>query len=265
MRTLDTIGAGSDINWRSRLNHKWRVFATGLSFATFGLGGIVLSTTFIPLLYLCIWNAAQRKRVAREIVRVAFRLFTRWMGVLGVINYDFNTDELKQVSGRIIIANHPTLIDVVALIGLTPRPDCVVKADLFRNPFMRVIICSTGYISNSDPALLIRDCKESLAQGNNLIIFPEGTRTKENQQIKFQRGAANIALRTRTPFIALQINCYPSTLRKGEPWYNSPPQKPTLSIRYIKQIQLDKYFDMACVSQASRQLTRDLETFYQQV
>ena len=265
MRTLDTVGAGNDINWRSRLNQKWRVFATGLSFATFGLGGIVLSTTFIPLLHICIWNSTVRNRIAREIVRVSFRLFTRWMSFLGVIDYDFNADQLKNVSGRVIIANHPTLIDVVALIGLTPKPDCVVKAELFRNPFMRLIIQSTGYISNCDPELLIQDCKKSLAQGNNLIIFPEGTRTKDNQPVKFQRGAANIALRTKTSFVALKINCYPRTLRKGEPWYNSPPQKPTLSIKYLREIHLDDYYANHCISQSSRQLTRDLEDYFQKV
>lgn len=265
MRMQDTVGLGSRINWKARLNHKWRVVATGVSFVTFGLGGVLLSTTFIPLLYLLIWSTPQRKRVAREIVRCSFKAFTWWMKFLQVINYDFAADELKNARGKIIIANHPTLIDVVAIISLTRSPDCVVKAELFSNPFVRVVIRSTGYISNCDSELLIRDCQESLAQGNNLIIFPEGTRTKQDQPIKFQRGAANIALRTKTAFLALKIDCQPSTLRKGEAWFKSPPHKPTLSIRYLKDIDIDNYLNLPCVSQAARQLTRDLEDFYQQV
>lgn len=191
--------------------------------------------------------------------------FLWWMKFLGVVDYDFHADELRRARGKIIIANHPTLIDVVALIALTKWADCVVKAELFRNPFIRAIIRSTGYISNSDPNLLIADCESSLAQGNNLIIFPEGTRTGADQVIKFQRGAANIALRTGASFLALAIECKPRTLRKGEPWFCSPSCKPTLSIRFVREIPLSGYLPSVCPTHDARQLTRDLEVFYQQM
>ena len=97
-----------------------------------------------------------------------------------------------------MLANHPSLIDVVVLISIIPNADCVVKAHLFKNPFLRGVVKNTGYISNADPEGLLVDCKKSLAAGNNLIIFPEGTRTKVGQAVKFQRGAANIALRCLT-------------------------------------------------------------------
>lgn len=265
MRLTDTIYTGTTPKLRDHILHKWRVFATGLSFLTFGLGGIVLSTTFIPLLYLLIWKEQPRKRIAREIVRLSFRGFTWWMQFLGVVEYKFDARELKQARGHIIIANHPTLIDVVAMISLTRNPDCIVKAELFRNPFMRVIIRSTGYINNANPDLLIKDCQNSLEQGNNLIIFPEGTRTQLNTQIRFQRGAANIAIRTGAPILACKITCVPSVLRKHEPWYSSPIYKPQLAIRYMHSLEVDKYRSLTSASQASRQLTRDLETIYRQV
>ncbi|WP_194756906.1 lysophospholipid acyltransferase family protein [Aliidiomarina indica] len=265
MQVQDITGVGSARSYAQRVNRAWRVCATGLSFFTFGLGGVVLSVTLIPLLYLCIWKSSLRKKVARESVRLAFQCFTWWMHFLRVIDYDFDALPLKTARGKMVIANHPTLIDVVALISMTRSPDCVVKADLFRNPFVRLIIRSTGYISNSDPELLIKECRDSLAEGNNLIIFPEGTRTKSGQQVRFQRGAAHIALRTKARIIAVDISCVPETLRKGEPWYCSPLSKPKLTIKYVQEINVDEYLYDRSTSQAVRRLNRDLETIYKQV
>jgi 1-acyl-sn-glycerol-3-phosphate acyltransferase len=249
----------------TRLNHLYRILGTGFCFACFGLGGIAMSLTVFPLQRLMIRDVELRARKARFTVHRTFRFFIQMMKFVGVFNFDLEAEaQLKQANGQIIIANHPSLIDVVALIAMTPQADCVVKAQLFANPFMRGVINSTGYISNSDPDKLLDDCAASLKKGNNLIIFPEGTRSIRGQALHFQRGAANIALRANTGYLALYIDCSPSTLTKQEQWYQVPLKKPTLSIRFLKDIQLTEFFVMSSPSLAARQLTRDLQHFYQQ-
>ncbi|MBU2115253.1 MAG: 1-acyl-sn-glycerol-3-phosphate acyltransferase [Gammaproteobacteria bacterium] len=249
-----------------RLNHWYRILATGFCFVAFGVGGVLLSLTVLPLQRLLIRDTEQRKCRARHTVHLTFRSFIKLMQWVGIFNFDFTAEQtLRQARGQIIIANHPCLIDVVALISMTPNADCVVKAQLFRNPFMRGVISSTGYISNADPDQLLDDCAASLAQGNNLIIFPEGTRSKPGQPLQFQRGAANIALRSNSDYLALRISCQPSTLTKEEQWYNVPKRKPTLAIHFIKPIAVQSYRNLSSPSLAARQLTRDLQDFYQQV
>ena len=188
------------------------------------------------------------------------------MRFVRVFNFDFAAaSTLRNARGRIIIANHPSLIDVVALIAMTPQADCVVKAQLFRNPFIRGVINSTGYISNSDPDKLLDDCAASLHKGNNLIIFPEGTRSTPGEPLMFQRGAANIALRANRGYLALYIRCQPSTLTKQEQWYQVPASKPTLAICYLQDIQLTAALQQnPSPALAARQLTRELQHFYQQ-
>ncbi|HEX5792882.1 MAG TPA: lysophospholipid acyltransferase family protein [Rheinheimera sp.] len=249
-----------------KLNHGYRILATGFCFVVFGIGGVLLSVSVFPLQRLFIRNAEQRKQRARYTVHLAFGFFISLMRFLRIFNFDFAAAaQLRQARGQIIIANHPSLIDVVALIAMTPQADCVVKAQLFRNPFMRGVITSTGYISNSDPDKLLDDCAASLQKGNNLIIFPEGTRSKPGSQLSFQRGAANIALRANRGYLALYIRCQPSTLTKQEQWYQVPASKPTLSIRYLRHIQLTDYVQRSqSPALAARQLTRDLQHFYQQ-
>lgn len=249
------------------INRTWRRFATGLCFVIFGLGGLLLSITALPALALLSHgNERQREVRARRLVQMTFRWFIGIMKWTGVFNFDFKaTEQLKGTRGHVIIANHPCLIDVVALISFVPNPDCVVKSHLWKNPFMRGVIRSTGYISNDDPEDLVTDCERSLARGNNLIIFPEGTRTTPGKGIKFQRGAAHLALRTRARVTALRVDCLPVTLIKNEAWYCSPERKPTLSVQYLGEIDLASYYDAEKLSIAARQLTRDLQNYYEKV
>jgi 1-acyl-sn-glycerol-3-phosphate acyltransferase len=251
---------------KQQLNHAYRIIGTGFCFVCFGIGGVLLSLSIFPLQRLFIRDLQQRKLSARRTVHRTFRFFIGLMRSLRIFHFEFSAEaQLKHCQGQIIIANHPSLIDVVALIAMTPNADCVVKAQLFRNPFMRGVITSTGYISNSDPDKLLDDCAASLRAGNNLIIFPEGTRSTPGQPLQFQRGAANIALRSGRGYLALSICCQPSTLTKQEQWYNVPATRPTLAIRFLKHIHINEYCTMSSPSLAARQLTRDLHTFYQQV
>lgn len=248
-----------------RLNRTWRRAATGLCFAVFGIGGLLLSISVLPLQRLLIRQPQQRQLAARLMVQRSFRAFIGMMRWVGVFNFDFPAQQqLKAMRGCVVIANHPCLIDVVALIAILPKPTCVVKSHLWRNPFMRGVIQSTGYISNAEPDGLIADCQRAIAAGDNLIIFPEGTRTGVDGQLHFQRGAAHLALRTEAPIAALWIDCQPVTLTKGEAWYQSPKQKPTLSIRYLRQIDTEP-FRALTPSIAARRLTEQLNQFYNKV
>jgi len=245
------------------LNYAYRVLATGFCFSVFGIGGLVLSLFILPLQRIWLRDAQKSKIAARYTVHLSFKFFIRLMRGTGVVDFAFPTDgELAQASGKILIANHPSLIDVVALISLLPDADCVVKARLLRNPFMRGVIRSTGYLSNADPEGLLADCKLSLQQGNTLIIFPEGTRTSPGKPLTFQRGAANIALRSGCNLLACVIDCQPSTLTKHEAWYQVPSTRPMLTIAVLQEFDVQTYTQHDSCSIAARQLTRDLELFY---
>ena len=74
------------------------------------------------------------------------------------MTYQIEGGERLQRDGLLVLANHPTLIDVVCLISLLPNADCVVKRAVARNPFMRGPVRAAGYISNDDGAGLVDDC-----------------------------------------------------------------------------------------------------------
>ncbi len=143
-------------------------------YIAFGLGGLLSSLTILPVLRF--WPGERDVRIKRvqKAVHYMFRGFVHMLTWAGVVRVStVNLQRLRQAKGMVVIANHPTLIDVVVLISLMPNAGCIVKQGLWRNPFLRGVVSAAGYIPNRGAELLLQDCREVLARGTNLIIFPE--------------------------------------------------------------------------------------------
>jgi 1-acyl-sn-glycerol-3-phosphate acyltransferase len=209
-----------------RIDWCWRLAATGLCFLAFGMGGLLLRVLVFPMLSLAVRDPQARAQAARRVIHHTFRFFVGMMKGLGVLSYEAHGLERLNRPGLLILANHPSLIDVVFLISFTPRADCVVKAALLANPFTRGPVMAAGYIRNDGGPPMLNDCLASLKAGGHLIIFPEGTRSCPGHALKLQRGAANVAVRGRVPVTPVVITCDPATLTKGEPWWRMPSKRP---------------------------------------
>ena len=245
------------------ISKTWRLFATGFCFAVFGLGGVIIAALWLPFYRLRYSNDEEkRKQACRYAVHLTFKSFVWLMYIVGVTKVDAKgLDTLKDLKGKIIIANHPSLIDVVVLVSIVRNADCIVKQNLLKNVFTKGIIKNTGYISNADPEDLIQDCKSSLEKGCNLIIFPEGTRTFPGADISFKRGAANIALRSGKNFQRVLIQVTPPALTKGWPWYKVPKSKIHMKLAVLEEFDISDY-DVDTPSKSVRQLTRDIQQLY---
>lgn len=245
-----------------RINYAWRVFATALSFLSFGLGGVLLRLLVFPLLTLLVRAPDRRSRIARAIIQRSFAGHIGLMRALGVLTYEVHGIERLQRSGLLVLANHPTLIDVVFLVSLIPNADCVVKSRLARNPFTRGPVSATGYVSNDSGAGLVEDCIASVRSGKNLIIFPEGTRTPRSGTGLLQRGAANIAIRGVLDITPVRIRCTPPTLSKGEKWYHIPSRRFHVTIEVGDDLPVASFLDGTTAAIASRRLTAYLSAYF---
>ena len=225
-----------------RLDYVWRVIATGISFAAFGIGGLLLRVLVLPLLVL-VPSPVVRRRLARRLVQQAFAAHVELMRRLGVLTYQVEGKEKLQREGLLVLANHPTLIDVVFLVSLLPNADCVVKGAVARNPFMRGPVRAAGYISNDNGAELIDDCIAAIRAGGSLVIFPEGTRSVSGQRLKLQRGAANIAVRGALDITPVTITCNPPTLTKGLKWYHVPSRRVHIHMKVGEDIRITPFLE----------------------
>lgn len=205
---------------------RWRRGAlTGLAFLLFGVGGALLASIVAVSVVLDLRGGALRRKARmRRVLHRIFRLFVRMLRAWGLL--DFRWEGLDRLRpGALVIANHPSLLDVVFLIAMIPNADCVVRAGLRRSPLTALPVRVAGFILNDHPAMLER-ARRSLAEGATLIIFPEGSRSPPGALRPFQRGAAHIALASGALVQAVTIRCAPPVLTKHSRWYHVPPARP---------------------------------------
>lgn len=248
-----------------QLFYGWRVLATGLSFVVFGIGGILMSLTVFPLLRLFTRDAAATKRASQRMVHYSWRFFIWFMKGVGILSWEVRGAERLQQPGRLIVANHPSLLDVVFMISLLPKVDCIVKPSILRNPFMRGPAAWAGYIPNGDPERLIEDCSKTLGDGNSLLMFPEGTRTQAGRPIQMKRGAAQIALAAGVEILPVTITVVPATLTKNAPWYRVPPRPFHVTLSVSEPLGMSRFYQGEVGrSTAARHLTEYLEQHFTQ-
>lgn len=236
-------------------------------YISFGIGGLLLSLTALPLLRIFPGTKLQRISRVQKAVQLTFKFFVlmlTWAGVIKVTPAAASI--LSSIRGKVIVANHPTLVDVVVLISLIPNAGCIVKRGLWRNPFLRGVVSMAGYIPNNSADELLKGSSEVLARGNNLVIFPEGTRTVYGQNLNpLARGAAHIALKTEADVLPVLLKTDVRGLTKEEPWYEIPRQTINMHVEVGETLSYADYDSMHEQDPKQvRQLTRDMEQYFKQ-
>lgn len=215
------------------LERLWRSFGTGLFLAIIGVGGTLLAMTVFPLLAAFTRDPEGRRLRIQWVLHQSFKVYCRAIHLMKVADVSMvGTERLRGLKGTMIVANHPSLLDVVMIMAAVPNVQCVVKGGLWKNPFFRLTVEGAGYIRNDlAPEELLTACVDTLRAGNNLIIFPEGTRTVPGQPVRFQRGFANVALQAEANIQLIRIAAIPPLLHKGNPWWRSLSQEQNFPCR----------------------------------
>lgn len=245
-----------------KLSYCWRLLATASAFTLFGLGGVLVPIVAIPVLFLLPGGRLARQRRARYMVHKMFVLFIHYMRAVGILRWDFSGLERLKRPGLLILANHPTLLDVVFMVGLMPDVNCIVKGELLRNPAMRGFVSLTGYIINRGGEELLQNAGDSLAAGSSLLVFPEGTRTPANGVMQLRRGAAHVALKTRINPTLVVIQCNPSTLSRQHKWYHIPDRRFVITIEVNHDLPVQPFLG-SNPALGARQLTKEIRNYYQ--
>jgi 1-acyl-sn-glycerol-3-phosphate acyltransferase len=225
--------------WRA-----WRTMATLSCFALFAVGGVVVGGICLPLVRILRRDEGARHRLGRWIVHKSFHAFITYMRGTGVLKLRVENLQGLRKPGTLVVANHPTLIDFVILGSLIPHADCLVKSELMRDWFKRWPIRLAGYILNDQGETTLAHCRRSLETGNNIVIFPEGTRTPPGRPVAFQKGAAQVAVRIRQNLTPVVIQSRGSNLEKGGKWYLAPKSQLTVNLRVLDEIDVDPFLNM---------------------
>lgn len=243
----------------------WRLIGTCHCFFVFGFVGMLLGLLILPLTFVFIRQPARRKKIARCAIGFAFGWFGRLMKFMRVLDYRIEgIERIAPTGNRMIIANHPSLIDVVFLLSNFPMANCVVKKAIIHNFFMRGAVLPADYISNDDTGSFLEDSVNRLNAGASLMLFPEGTRTVPGQPLTFKMGAASIAVRAGAEILPVVIKCtQPGYLSKHKPWYWIPEEKPFFEILIQAPLSInDLVSDAHSQRDTTHKLNDALITYY---
>ncbi len=119
----------------------------------------------------------------------------------------------------VIVSNHLSLIDIFVLYGLYRPFKWVSKAVVFKVPFIGWNMVLNDYVrlirgDRESIRDMMEHCRAHLARGSPVLIFPEGTRSRDGRLQPFKDGAFRLAFETGAPLIPIAIRGTHETLPK---------------------------------------------------
>lgn len=236
-----------------------RIIRAFVPFFMFGIMCIGGNIIFIFFLVTQIYRFSIVTYISRDIVMFAWKLFLVMIKYFKWINYPKINIDIKD-KGCLIIANHPSLLDVVFLIAHIRHCNCVVKKELKRNIFLYPAIKCSRYITNEFNEEFLNKCINVLQQKENLIIFPEGTRTVD--RINIHKGASYIAVYGAEKIIPFYITIEPKCLGKYDKWYNLP-ENINYNVIPLEEIGLSNFEKNVAASLRVRHLHSFIKSIYE--
>lgn len=151
-------------------------------------------------------------RFCRRVAWLALKLLTR-VRHLGV------PDIGKRSGGMVIAANHQSFLDPPLVGTMWPEPICyLARRSLFQVPGLGLLIrwLSAHPISRGEvDSQAVRTVLRLLRRGEVVLMFPEGTRTRDGSLGRMKPGAASLAARCGVPVMPACIEgayeCWPRT------------------------------------------------------
>ncbi len=144
------------------------------------------------------------------------------------------------------MANHSSNLDAPALIPLLPgRVVIYLKASLMKIPVLGYAMRLAGFIpvlrdgSVESAKATSAVAQRELAQGSCLVLFPEGTRSRDGSLLPFKRGPFFLAMESGAPVVPVSIAGRDASASEGKPkcegWHGVRLRFMRRSIRGITQ------------------------------
>ena len=152
------------------------------------------------------------------------------------------TENIPKEGGFMLYANHQGMFDVLAVAATCDIPvGAVLKKELYDIPFLhQVAICTKSFPMDREDVrqslTVIQSVIREVKAGRNYLIFPEGTRSRNgNQMGQFHSGSFRCATRSKCPIVPVAlVDSFKVLDQKGS--------KPvTVQIHYLKPICWEKY------------------------
>ena len=127
----------------------------------------------------------------------------------------------------VVVSNHLSNLDPIYINAYISEPKkFLAKKELFKNKFVGKILKVAGGLPIDRGQIDLSAIKASLAalkNGQKLVIFPEGTRNKEGEDLQeLKNGAAMLAIKAKVPVLPLHIEKRGKVFRRNKVFIGQP-------------------------------------------
>ncbi len=159
--------------------------------------------------------------------RVAGR-FLRLLAVFATFTFPFWRIRIQGAwpadrRAYVVVSNHQSMLDIFMLARLPREMKWVAKAELFRIPWIGWMFRLSGDIPVDRAAA--QSGREAMARarrylqgGMHVMLFPEGTRSRDGSLLPFKPGAFKLAIEAGAPVLPIAICGSAEGMPKGSPW-----------------------------------------------
>lgn len=186
-----------------------------LSFIYYGLGGFILS--FVGQFVISVLPINKKakmmwfRRTMSKFMKSVF--YTNPFASIGVVNK--NNEKFDKPA--ILIANHTSFLDILAIGMLSPKIIFVVNDWVYNSPFFGRGVKLAGFYPVSqgiDGG--VEHLRAKVEEGYSIIVFPEGTRSESNAINRFHKGAFYMAEQFNIDVLPIYIHGNSELLPKGD-------------------------------------------------
>lgn len=200
------------------------VFLLFLGFGAFG-AACLLSFVLIPAASISV--VFGRRDLfgfwTRWGIRQTFRWVIWYLRIFRYLDVQFIEQVPARKPARIIVCNHTSMFDVISLLSYVPDACTFIKSNFLNVPFILPAVKAAGYIpiDVTDPEQRTKAFMQALnviRSGRPLIVFPEGTRSRDGKIGRFQAGVFKLALESGENLTPILFTSDQPCFNKVGPW-----------------------------------------------
>lgn len=208
---------------------------------------MVLKYFFIaPIWVLQIYIYGHSKKYTEDEKFLLLKKITTKVNKAGRVKIEAHgLENLPEKNGYIMYPNHQGLFDVLAFLETDPMPFTVIMKKEVSSVFLvkQVFeLLRAKAIDREDvrqSMKIIMEVADEVANGRNYIIFPEGTRSKnKNNLLEFKGGSFKSAMIAKCPIVPVAL------IDSYKAFDTNSIEKVKVVIVYLKAIYYDEYKDM---------------------
>ncbi|MBK0369542.1 1-acyl-sn-glycerol-3-phosphate acyltransferase [Flavobacterium agrisoli] len=186
-----------------------------ISFAYYGLGGIVMSVFSFTIMPILPFSKKSKMKAFRYVISKFMKsvLYSNPFIRKKVVN-NFNVTFEKPA---VIIANHASFLDILAIGMLSPKIIFLVSDWVYNSPIFGGVVRKAGFYPVSEGLEGgVEHLRKKIEQGYSLMVFPEGTRSESNVIKRFHKGAFFLAETFNLDILPIVIHGASELIPKGD-------------------------------------------------